>query len=277
MINIGILGSSFSFGSDIISADWDKEKAGTQTKPLVFWFSKYQTQDFDFINLANPGHGSEHYLENIIYLKQKFNVEKILIESYLDQRNAKIFLSVDNIQRMFFDTGVKYKYLSIKENIDEIEKRYTNKNSMSATPWPNNPELENKLYRYADSKEDEISWATVQQRISDDYIINGFLGIMNIYKSIQLCNLLNIKPYLWMPTGPGPGPGEIVTRLMNETCMFAQYLNDLVKQHKGMIPYFESKYDRNNVHCDNAHLNDQYQEILVRDYLIPFIEDRYVL
>ena len=52
-----------------------KEKAGTQTKPLVFWFSKYQTQDFEFINLANPGHGSEHYLENIIYLKQKFREE----------------------------------------------------------------------------------------------------------------------------------------------------------------------------------------------------------
>ena len=53
-------------------------------------------------------------------------------------------------------------------------------------------------------------------------------------------------------------------------------LQTLLKEYSSKVN-FERKYDRNNIHCDNAHLNDQYQEILVRDYLIPFIEDRYVL
>ena len=103
---------------------------------------------------------------------------------------------------------------------------------------------------------------------------------MHIFKSIQLCNLLDIKPYIWLPSLTR---GNAVSPLEKKIFSSAPFLNNLIipkfefNMLFGMVEYFYKKYGAENVRCDNRHLADEYQEILVRDYLLPFIEDRYVL
>ena len=59
-------------------------------------------------------------------------------------------------------------------------------------------------------------------------------------KSIQLCNLLSIKPYLWLASSPF---GKTAAQLMiNKVCSLAPYLNHLIEQcgkYGTMINYFE--------------------------------------
>ena len=75
MKKIGILGSSFSVGSH------HNPETGENNLALPFetWLYKY-TSDMEFYNSACSGKGTELYLNKIVYLKKKYNIDTVLME-----------------------------------------------------------------------------------------------------------------------------------------------------------------------------------------------------
>ena len=81
MCKVGIIGSSYSVGSHFKRTTI---KTGHRTErkvaaPFEQWLEKYNP-DIKFYNGACSGKGTELYLNKIVYLKEKYDIDGLIIE-----------------------------------------------------------------------------------------------------------------------------------------------------------------------------------------------------
>ena len=185
MSRIGIIGSSFSTGGDNYLDD-NGQKTGQQTRLMLDNFTLYD-KDNEYFSCGMPGYGSELYLSNITYLKQEYDINKILIEVFVDE----------SLRHIPIDYFYILKYLTY-DDISTIEKLYIHRvrhevlvNSAS------DAKIRNHLFRYATTATQENNYLKVFERIHKDLITKMLKTLINMYQSLQLCKMLNIDVYLW--------------------------------------------------------------------------------
>jgi len=234
MINIGIVGSSYSYGRNVIRGD----------HPDIFLidiFKEYnKNEEFDFYSLAKWGIGTETYLSNVIFLKQQYNIKILFIELIENRELASIKLTVP-------------------EGISSTLKRLSNKNKFI------------QLYKSRDNGIRHIGYnhsntPNVEATVFNDEIV--FLTIHDIIQTLNLCELLNIKPILWSL--------NVVGDIIRLACNLKLHINRFDNFYTVFERFFK-KYNGNEelFTQDGYHLNYNANIELVKDFLLPKITEKY--
>ena len=270
MMNVGIVGSSFSSGKiniakDAKTIDWenysdaDYELGGKYgdefitTKPLTQIFKDSdQDSKYNFHSLAKSGFGSEKYLSDVIYLKKRYDI-KILLLEFIENRSTR------------------YRPNSYEFYGEIIQDSNLNSN------------------KFMDLCKDEHSDSMLYERIHakewNRYLNNEntpkstlFFTLHNIIQTIDLCKLLGVFPIIWC-----------FSIWMGSVKIFnfepTYYLTSLFKDHHLLrfgkhyeaFEFFYKKYNgkQRDFLCDGCHLNDKANYDLVQNHLLPEIEKIY--
>lgn len=227
MKKIGILGSSFSVGSHHNPETGENNLA----QPFETWLKKY-TSDTKFYNSACSGKGTELYLNKIVYLKKKYNIDTILMElvnnrSMLNVKTQEYDL--DSItDELYEDSASIWEYLrGITQPID---------------------------YSKFAGKKDFKTWQKVHEHIAYNENAFEYWGVLDCKQAIQLCGMLNIEVITWQ-----------------KSFDFREWIKPdvLFENHPNAHSYYVSKYDEESILCDDVHFNDATNEEMVRNFIAP--------
>ena len=97
-------------------------------------------------------------------------------------------------------------------------------------------------------------WKQVQEQIAYSNNAFEFWGMLDCYQAIKLCNMLKIKVVTWQ-----------------KSFDFRKYIEPTVnfEDHANAHSYYESKYGKEDILCDETHFNDKINDEMVRDYISP--------
>ena len=238
MINIGIVGSSYSYGRNVIRGD----------HPDIFLidiFKEYnKNEEFDFYSLAKWGIGTETYLSNVIFLKQQYNIKILFIELIENRELASIKLTVP-------------------EGISSTLKRLSNKNKFIQLYKSRGNEIKHIGYI---GRGRQTQPRREGQTVFNDEIV--FLTIHDIIQTLNLCELLNIKPILWS--------FNVAGSIIRLACNLKLHINRFDNFYTVFERFFK-KYNGNEelFTQDGYHLNYNANIELVKDFLLPKITEKY--
>lgn len=227
-MKIGIIGTSHSEGNI--------QYTGSVNRTLPF--EKHLSNampNYDFINLAKAGRGSERYLECIVTAKDKYNVDAILIEYAADRTSNNYWYNESAIKKL---TDAK----KIANEI--IEDTHCYIRSLQGIEKDNEGILKNiPQKKFKTFKE-------VNSIIFRESKYVNTMGIKNVYQCLQLCKLLDIKFIPWEYTYTKfPIKRKYVKTML-------QYIKDNDLQHEV---------------CDGYHSNDKVYNLAAYDLFKPLI------
>jgi len=195
------------------------------------WLKKY-VPNTEFYNSASSGKGSELYLNKIVYLKDRFDIDILLMEL------------VNNRSML----NVKSQQYDLNNISDEI---YEN----SASIWDYMRGITQRIdYKSWCTEKEFNTWKKVQERIAYDNLAFEFWGILDCKQAIKLCKMLNIRVVTWQKSFD-------FRKYITPTVQFDDYDN----AHS----FYENKYGDDKILCDETHFNDKTNDEMVRDYIAP--------
>lgn len=240
MKRLGILGSSFSVGSHHNKVTGNNDLA----MPFESWIKKH-TSGIQVYNSACSGKGTELYLNKIIYLKEQYNINTILIEMVNNRSmlNVKTETGAINFDSLKFNEEDVYECnLSIWQYIRGITQ----------------PTEIQKII----SKSDYENWGNVQEHIAYTKELFEFWGLLDIYQAIKLCKMLDIDVITWQKS----------FKYCNYPC-FDELIDGVTHipfgSHPNAHSYYVDKYDDKRILCDHVHFNDATNEEMIRDFIAP--------
>lgn len=247
-MNIGILGSSFSVGNHHNPVTGENNLA----LPFETWFEKY-LPEHNYFNSACSGKGTELYLNKIVYLKEKHNVDMIIMELI----NNRSMINVKTKE-------ARYDEINHRTLLDIEESVYKN----SETIWGYIRNLDQPLNHKSFSKTNTHyeHWRETQWNIASIENAMEFWGMLDIYQAIKLCKLLDIKVITWQHSWE-----FLNLKNFNEIKDISTYVQF------GDFPnaklYYQNKYNFNHdfIFCDSAHFKDEINDEMVRDFISPAI------
>lgn len=246
-MKFGIVGSSYSVGKH------HNFETGTNdlAEPFEMWLEKY-TDGVEFINAACAGKGTELYLNKVVYLKDKFDIDGLLIE-FVNNRSMLNFKCLPE----------KYTDIYRNENVDELEE---NVYRSSETIWPYMRALIQDMEEenFSPSSKKFECWKEVQWNIASVDAAMEFWGSIDIYQTIKLCNMLNIKCVSWSKTWSYQNLPSFDNILQGSKYV---RMGDSINAHE----YYVDKYGLDNILCDHDHFNDAVNEEMVKDFIAPAI------
>lgn len=246
MARIGIVGSSFSEGNQPYTP-WRSK--GAKNTLRFQEHLKNHLPEHDFFNFAYSGQGSERFLENTLVLKDKYDIDILLIENIEDRSQNRVHYNLKEQWKILTD---------IQEN-PESRKFYAEKFSSG-----NYKHIWNSIYNNYFDPENTLlhdvpkrkvrNWIDVQSYIFYKDIMLKILGVKHIENTIKLCNFLNIKPVHWSQR--------------HEAC----FLND---NGLGVRKYIENSWKGSwsKYTCDGTHCNDKAVDRLCKEYYKPILEN----
>jgi hypothetical protein len=238
-MKLGIIGSSFSVGSHK-----DPDTNVVLAKPFESWFG-----DLNIINSACAGKGTELYLNKVLYLKKQHNIDTLLMEVI----NNRSMLNVKTQMN-------SYKVIWEESNIDNIiNDVYKDSRSMFKYQRYLHQDIDYK--NFGTEKQFKI-WKQYQESIAADCTMNEFWALCDIKQTIDLCKLLGIRVITWAHSWQMEQIPVFESVIKNaEYIKFDKFFN--------AYDYYENKYGKENIRCDLAHFNDEINEEMIRDFILP--------
>ena len=231
-MNIGIVGSSFSVGCH----HNPKTDENNLAAPFESWLVKY-LPEYSYHNSACSGKGTELYLDKIVYLKEKHDVDFILMELVNNR-------SMLNVKSQDYDlTNVSSDVYKDSTSIWEHVRGITQ---------PIN-------YDTFGSKREFDIWKRVQEQIAYNENAFEFWGILDCQQAIKLCKMLNIGVITWQ-----------------KSFDFREHIDTDVKfdEYPNAHEYYISRYSEEEILCDHVHFNDTINEEMIRDFIVPAIKSK---
>lgn len=230
MINVGIVGSSYSEMENIY------DKGRKETKSMITWLQEInKNRDLLFFSRAKGGLGSEQFLSDVIFLKQKYNISILLIE--LIENRA---------------------YCNIEKPDDEIYKRVLNKSAKKDIFIDLYKENIRAFYKHTGTKSHLLGTE------------NLLFTVHDIIQTLNLCKLLSIKPIIWSYRQP-----EATIKYFNDMDVIDIKWGGKWDRGMGITfyEYFFNKHkgEEELFTVDGDHLNDSANEELIKDFLLPKI------
>ena len=231
-MNIGILGSSFSVGCHHNSETGENNLAA----PFESWLVKY-LPEYSYHNSACSGKGTELYLDKIVYLKEKHDVDFILMELV----NNRSMLNVKSQD---------YDLTNVSSDVYKD----------SASIWEHVRGITQPInYDTFGSKREFDIWKRVQEQIAYNENAFEFWGILDCQQTIKLCKMLNIGVITWQ-----------------KSFDFREHVDTDVKfdKYPNAHEYYISRYSEEEILCDHVHFNDSINEEMIRDFILPAIKSK---
>jgi hypothetical protein len=246
-MKIGIVGSSYSVGSHHNV----ETGANDLALPFEMWLEKHTT-GMEFFNAACSGKGTELYLNKVVYLKDKFDIDCLLIE-IVNNRSMLNFKCMPK----------KYKSIIKETDIAHLEDDVY-KNSGSAYSYLRALIQDMDESTFTANKKSFDTWKEVQWNIAATDNAMEFWGMLDIYQTIKLCKMLGIKCVLWAKSWEFSQLPIFKSMLQGESYVdFPGFPN----AHQ----YYVNKYDEESIRCDHYHFNDSTNEEMVRDFIAPIL------
>tara|TARA_B100000902_G_C27134829_1_gene825501 strand:- start:169 stop:927 length:759 start_codon:yes stop_codon:yes gene_type:complete len=244
-MRVGIVGSSYSVGRH------HNFKTGTSDLALPFetWLDKH-TDGMQFFNAACAGKGTELYLNKVVYLKDQYDIDILLIE-------------IVNNRSMVYVKCLPENYKSIISEIymSQLEKDVYRSSRSSYSYWRALIQDMEEVTFSPNKKKFEI-WKEIQWNIAATDYAMEFWGMLDIYQTIKLCNMLGIKCVLWEKSWDFIELPSF--RNMLQGSKFVEFPG-----HNNAHKYYVGKYGLENILCDHDHFNDKVNDEMVRDFIGP--------
>ena len=244
-MKVGIVGSSYSVGCH------HNYETGENNLALPFetWLEKY-TEGMQFFNSACAGKGTELYLNKVVYLKDQHDIDTLLIE-IVNNRSMLNFKCIPE----------KYKSILNEINFKDTEGDVY-KNSESAYWYWRALIQDMEEITFSPNKKSFETWKEIQWNIASTENAMEFWGMLDIYQTIKLCKMLNIKCVLWEKSWEFTElPGF---ENMLQGSKFIEFPN-----HPNAHKYYVAKYGLDNILCDHDHFKDEINDEMVRDFIGP--------
>lgn len=197
-MKIGIIGTSHSQGRQPFTNGLTKEeiknfwvnKDSKFTKPFEEHLHNAMPE-YHFYNLAASGRGSERYLECVVQLKKKYDIDALLLEIGAD-RTANTFYRCEHKMQQW-----EKELIENPKKIDQFIDEFFEQNGLYTCSI-------NKVFDDQDNgilngvPESKLKvWRQIQSIIFQQSSQIRLLGMKTIKQTYDLCNILNIKVIPW--------------------------------------------------------------------------------
>lgn len=249
MARIGMIGTSHTQGWQPVLSKKVKHKDfyhQTDKQFTKFLDEHLSTAmpEHEFFNLGKSGRGTERYLESIVYLKKKYNIDFLLLEYAENRKNNSFCRSEDILKQQL------HSLIENKSNIDLlVEDIICNNEKYVASINNLYNEVTGILERVPFKK--VKSWKQVCAVQFYDSLEPRILGLKDIQQSYDLCEMLDIKVVPW-----------------------SFYISDNILKNKNVFNNFLNKtnIDKNMYYCDGFHASDVAYEKGCREFFKPLID-----
>lgn len=253
---IAIIGSSYSNGGHKIT----NSRLDTKTqycKPKTEWYKKYS--DYEYINLAFPGRGSEQFLYSIIYAHSQ-GCDTVIMEMTKDRSRSIVRNPSENY---LYDKKIAEPNnpLAVFDEImfePGVYRHFVKSTSAYRDPSPTDKQWPIKI----DGVDHELLINKVKFQVLEDAESWLFFTFEKLYWAIKCIHQLGMKVLLWEMISLGQS--HMKTQLVNLADGFVDDFDE------GASTYFYNKYN-DLAFCDGDHFVDDVYEELVRDHLIPHL------
>jgi len=246
---LGIIGSSHSTGEHELAN-------GNCTTKFETHFNKY-LPNTKIVNCAQGGKGSELFLRNIVYLKEKYDIKHLLMEYMHDRSDINANISkLENTPE--FDGGL-YPIINKANTVDEILSMTIEYSHMFNLQTFISDEF---VGIFKNLQKKEKNWREIQMLIFSDENMRNYWSMVNIGLSLKLCKLLNIRVVCWQQK-PHFDELPIFKDIVSQADRFVMFNN-----YTDARSFFSKKYG-NDILCDICHFKECIEEEMVRDFLIP--------
>ena len=244
MCNVGIVGSSYSVGRHHNY----ETKENNLALPFEEWLNQYTT-NIKFFNSACSSKGTELYLNKIVYLKEKHDIDILLME-----------LVNNRSQLNFKCLSQPYKRIEEVSDMSVIEDDvYRDSASMYEFMRALTQDMEEDWF--AKTKKAFMYWKETQEQMAVSNMSLEFWGMLDVYQAIKLCKLLDIKVVTWHKSWDFYNyPGF---KSMLQKSIYVDF--DGINAHE----YYTKKYPDKNITCDETHFNDETNEEMIKDFIAP--------
>lgn len=246
-MKVGIVGSSYSVGKHHNYETGHNDLA----KPFESWLEKY-TNGVDYVNSGCAGKGTELYLNKTVYLKDRHNIDVLLIE-LVNNRSMLNFKCMPE----------QYKKIYSLDSISDFETAVY-RSSDSIWPYMRAIIQDMEPNTFAPSTKKFDCWKETQWNIASTEGAMEFWGMLDVYQTIKLCNMLGIKCITWAKSWSFSTLPSFDNVIQNATHIS---FGDFPNAHE----YFVDKYGQDNILCDHDHFNDDINEEMIKEYIAPKI------
>jgi hypothetical protein len=262
-MRVGIVGSSHSTGAH-------KLDDGTITPTFLSWCEKHKTKPIEFYSTACGGKGSEMFLDGIVSLKDRYDVDVALVEIIHNRRNlnADIPIDIDSGLKNFrsIQSSIFKQALAESKSIDELSANtFYEKKPFHLKAFVFE-ELEDFEILGSTYKKEETTWKNVQLAIAANNDMTNYWTILDVYHSLKLCKMLGVKTVLWQNGHPLSEHEQHYEEIKSLADIFVT-----MDGHEFSRSYFKSLHGP-DITCDVAHLKPEYESELIKRFLIPAIE-----
>jgi hypothetical protein len=244
-MKVGIVGSSYSVGCH----HNPETKENNLALPFETWLDMH-TEGMDFFNSACAGKGTELYLNKVVYMKDRYDIDCLLIEAVNNRSMLNFKCLPENYKRVFTESDFSNFEGEVYNNSDSI--------------WTYIRALIQDMqeHTFSPSKNKFECWKETQWNIASTEGAMEFWGMLDIYQTIKLCKMLNIKCVLWEKSWEFTKlPGF---KNMLQGSKFVEFPKQ-PNAHK----YYVAKYGLDNILCDHDHFKDEINDEMVRDFIGP--------
>ena len=260
-INIGIVGSSFSTGRREYNFAFDG-------------LFKTLEPHWDFHNLACGGKGSEKYLQSVIRLKEKHDIDCLVMELCYNRASINVPLSANYSRRL--DHGNLYSLEWLlndyyqPQGYQEWEVHLQHDDGVFSL-WQERPFIRDMTWEEQSKKLDIVSglsdvqkWQKFQMEIASNYKMRQTLSVIDYQSVVSLCRQLGIQLVSWSHNS---NTGFAVS-------FFRDLLPDLNRvrfgDHDTARDHYQNTH-RGQILCDGCHFTKSIDELLVKEFLLPAV------
>lgn len=236
-MKLGIVGSSFSVGN---------HNNPNVTEPLALPFEHW-FNDIEVYNAACASKGTELYLSKVVYLKKRYDIDTLLMESVNNRSMLNVKSTLEN-----------YQIIKQESNIENIVNDVLyDSDSMY--------QYQRYLHQHIDfqqfgTKKSFNHWIKFQEQIATDIKMNEFWAMVDMSQTIDLCNMLGIKVVCWAHHWHMEKLPSFNNMIKNHTYIkFGNFMN--------AIDYYSDKYGKENIICDSHHFNDSTNKEMVSEFI----------
>ena len=257
-INIGIVGSSFSTGRNQLNYRFED----------IF---HSLTSDFVFHNLACGGKGSEKYLQSVVRLKEKHDIDCLLMELCYNRASINVPLSQNfNLDDSLYDLNWVIDSYYARHGFERWASHLQHDDGVFPL-WPERPfirdmtwEEQSKKLNIVSGIKDVQKWQKVQLEIASNYKMRQTLAVIDYQSVVSLCRQLGIQLVSW---SHNPDTNFSVK-------CFHDLLPDLNRVKFGDYDSARDHYQHTHggqLLCDGCHFTKSIDELLVKEFLMPAV------
>lgn len=228
----------------------------------------------DVINLATPGRGVERYMSNLLYAKKKYNPVLAICELYIDRTFNNFWFPTANTMTLH------------KQNANTINEAFVEERSSFAKDKIDHRYIQSRINRNTESKKDMQEFAkknALAESVPVGKLLSNYRESCVYIDEDYLCALRTIDAMCCVDTlADILGIHILYVALFEPAVAFnQQFINTLpvdrfLNRHfaipKGVDAVLSTQCNGNYLSHDNDHFNQQAEQILIREYIAPFVD-----